>query len=119
MVALTSNLVMFTLYNTIQHEMPVDSSIKLIDTWILHGLLMPMIVFLILAINELLNSKAREYEKQAAESSLNWVSGDIQIDVPIFEKSKSFLRFCRILVPVSSVVFVIIFFTVAFLAPMT
>ena len=37
MVALTSNLVMYTLYNAILEKMPEDSSLKLIDIWLLHG----------------------------------------------------------------------------------
>ena len=45
MVALTSNLVMYTLYNTIQEQLPPDSNLKLIDAWVLHGLTMPMVVF--------------------------------------------------------------------------
>ena len=53
-VALTSNLVMYTLYNGIQEKLPEVSSLKLIDIWLLHGLLMPMVVFVILATNELI-----------------------------------------------------------------
>ena len=37
--------------------MPADSSLKLIDLWLLHGILMPMVVFTILAINEIIESK--------------------------------------------------------------
>ena len=57
MVSLTSNLVMYTLYSAIQEKLPEDSSYKLIDYWLLHGLVMPMVVFIVLAINELANSR--------------------------------------------------------------
>ena len=53
MVNLTSSLVMYTLYNAIQEDLPADSSLKLIDLWLLHGILMPMVVFTILAISEI------------------------------------------------------------------
>ena len=59
LVALTSNLVMYTLYNAILEKMPEDSSLKVIDIWLLHGLLMPMIVFIVLAANELMMSKIK------------------------------------------------------------
>ena len=57
MVSLTSNLVMYTLYNAIQADLPEDSTLKLIDIWLLHGLVMPMVVFIVLAVNELVASK--------------------------------------------------------------
>ena len=63
MVALTSNLVMYTLYSSIQAELPKDSSLKLVDVWLLHGLLMPMVVFVILAMNELINSRTTEVSR--------------------------------------------------------
>ena len=50
-VALTANLVMYTLYQNIQVKLPEDSKLKLIDIWLLHGLLMPMVVFVMLVIN--------------------------------------------------------------------
>ena len=57
MVSLTSNLVMYTLYSSIQEKLPEDSSFKFIDVWLMHGLLMPMVVFLVLVVDELLNSR--------------------------------------------------------------
>ena len=57
MVSLTSNLVMFTLYSSIQEKLPEDSSFKLIDVWLMHGLLMPMVVFVVLVADELLNPR--------------------------------------------------------------
>ena len=58
MVALTSNLVMYTLYSGIQEKLPDNSSLKLIDIWLLHGLLMPMVVFITLAANELMKTRS-------------------------------------------------------------
>ena len=37
MVALTCNLVMYTLYVSVSDGLPVDSQLKLIDVWLLHG----------------------------------------------------------------------------------
>ena len=44
MVALTSNLVMYTLYNGVQNDLPKDPQLKIIDVWFVHSLLMPMVV---------------------------------------------------------------------------
>lgn len=38
MVALTCNLVMYTLYVSVSQGLPVDSTIKLIDIWLMHGI---------------------------------------------------------------------------------
>ena len=59
-VALTANLVMYTLYQNIQEKLPEDSKLKLIDIWLLHGLLMPMVVFVMLVINEIVQQKSME-----------------------------------------------------------
>ena len=47
MVALTSMLVMYTLYESSSNSLPKTSYLKMIDVWLLPGLLLPFIVFLI------------------------------------------------------------------------
>ena len=47
MVALTSMLVMYTLYDSSSSSLPKTSYLKMIDVWLLPGLLLPFIVFLI------------------------------------------------------------------------
>ena len=43
----------YTLYGSIASALPIDSKIKLIDIWLLHGLLMPFLVFLVLIFSKL------------------------------------------------------------------
>ena len=47
MVALTSMLVMYTLYQASSAALPQTSYLKMIDVWLLPGLLLPFVVFLI------------------------------------------------------------------------
>ena len=55
MVALTSMLVMYTLYQSISASLPQTAYMKMIDYWLLNGLFIPFFVFLILAINNILS----------------------------------------------------------------
>ena len=120
MVALTSNLVMYTLYNTIQEQLPPDSNLKLIDAWVLHGLTMPMVVFTILAINELMKSQRHVSEKKdGVTKSSTWPIQGAPTDSPQTwvakqeeSKSISVMKVCKILVPTISVLFMAIFFGV-------
>ena len=47
MVALTSMLVMYTLYQASSAALPQTSYLKMIDVWLLPGLILPFVVFLI------------------------------------------------------------------------
>ena len=112
MVALTSNLVMYTLYSSVQAELPKDSSLKLVDVWLLHGLLMPMIVFVTLAINELINSRSTEISKniKIADHTVV-VSGQKNFDnTPAINKIKTCMHTCKSIIPIVSVVFIVTFF---------
>ena len=48
MVALTSKLVMYTLYQSVEASLPQTAYLKLIDVWLLMGLLLPFVIMLIL-----------------------------------------------------------------------
>ena len=109
MVSLTCNLVMYTLYNAIQEQLPADSSLKLIDVWLLHGLIMPMVVFTLLAMNELMKSKLTRQvssKTKSANKTASWMAND---------ESKScmyFMKVCKVVVPTTSIVFMSSFFAV-------
>ena len=116
MVALTSNLVMYTLYSSIQAQLPEDSSLKLIDVWLLHGLLMPMIVFVTLAANELIikpNADPRSINTKSANSAVKITR---QIDEDTHERNK--MKICmdvwKALIPIFSTLFIITYFIICF-----
>ncbi len=52
MVALTSKLVMYTLYQSVGTTLPQTSYLKMIDIWLQMGLIMPFFVILILMIRD-------------------------------------------------------------------
>ena len=119
MVALTSNLVMYTLYSAILEKMPEDSSLKLIDVWLLHGLLMPMIVFVVLATSELLKSKSQDNPTMAISTKVansavkvaakNGVSKNEDL---LQNKIITILRLCKASIPTVSAIFTLTFFMI-------
>ena len=115
MVALTSNLVMYTLYNAVLEKMPEDSSLKLIDIWLLHGLLMPMIVFIVLAANELLMSKTKTGRnimsgtKVANSTVLTPASKEMSSSLT---RMQTCMTICKALIPITSVLFMTTFFVI-------
>ena len=115
MVALTSNLVMYTLYSSIQAQLPEDSSLKLIDVWLLHGLLMPMIVFVTLAANELMkpNADPRSVSPKLANSAVK-ITRQIKQDIQERNKMKICMDVWKALVPIFSTLFIITYFIICF-----
>ena len=115
-------IVMFTIYNTIQGELPKDPHLKLIDAWFLHCLIMPMVVFILLVTNEVIVHDTTEL----AECKVTTIkvkgtrrrSGSLVSDPGINKKEKDslFIRVCQIVVPAISSIFTLAFFTVGFSA---
>merc|ERR1739848_487113 len=55
MVSLTCMLVMYTLFQSISTNMPTTVSLKLLDYWLIFGMIMPFIVFSVLITWELMD----------------------------------------------------------------
>ena len=108
---------MYSLYNSIQEKLPEDSSLKLIDVWLLHGLLMPMIVFVTLAANELIkpNADPRSVSPKLANSAVKITR---QIDQDIHERNRNKMKICvdvwKALIPIFSTLFIIAYFIICF-----
>ena len=118
-VALTANLVMYTLYKNIEEKLPEDSRLKLIDIWLLHGLLMPMIVFIILVTSELIRSEDKDSDSFTNGSKVAGSHVKISPHIENMENNKQQknLAFyaCRLIIPLVSVTFIITFFVVIYL----
>ena len=117
MVALTSNLVMYTLYNAIVDELPADSTLKLIDVWLLHGLVMPMVVFIVLAVNEIVVSK--NIKRFSIGSGTKVADSSVSFSTTIQKKEdfhgskiQKCMFMCKVLIPTTSVLFILTFFTI-------
>ena len=113
-VALTASLVLYTMYTNIQEELPDDSRLKLIDIWLLHGFLMPMVVFIVLASNEFLdfdNKTSWDSKIKVANSAVK--DKDVVDDKDSkWNKRKTCVLLCKFAVPITSIVFIISFFIV-------
>ena len=59
MIALTSMLVLYTLYQSISQHLPHTSYMKMIDIWLFGGLIFPFIIITILVIMDLLVSNEK------------------------------------------------------------
>ena len=109
------------LYHTIQEELPRDSSFKLIDLWLLHGLVMPMIVFVTLAANELMKTKTTEDTKLKKITKVgNHGSATTYIKKGGTMKTSQYSRstcmlICKTIIPTSSLIFIIGFFFVCWI----
>ena len=49
-VTVTTMLVMYTLYQAVSHKLPPTSYIKMIDIWLIFGLILPFSVFFLLVL---------------------------------------------------------------------
>jgi hypothetical protein len=72
MVALTSMLVMYTLYQSIAANLPQTAYLKMIDIWLIGGLMIPFIIFnILIAIDMLiLSEKAKMLEVSISSTYL-------------------------------------------------
>ena len=117
-VALTTNLVMYTMYRTIQEKLPENSALKLIDIWLLHGLLMPMVVFIFLATKELTNTttSSKEVPKsnfiKVTDSSLISLGNKTTTEDGEIANKSNVLLVCQAIVPVLTMIFILTFFIV-------
>ncbi len=125
MVALTAMLVMYTLYQSVSNALPATSYIKLIDIWLLAGLILPFIVFLVLIIVDMSQTKA---SNQGFLPTSIRVTPDVEIKMrgegngnqsfkssqKKIEKltSRNFLKVSRIIILSVTFIFFIVFFTI-------
>ena len=70
MVSLTSMLVMYTLYQSIAASLPQTAYLKMIDIWLLFGLMTPFVVFLFEVFFQLLKQRLESGSQHA--NLLRW-----------------------------------------------
>ena len=97
MVALTAMLVMQTLFQSISSSMPTTAYLKLLDYWLIFGLIMPFFVFVVLVFWELMAIKIP----------------DVDATIGIYERRMEKLivpmNCCKYFLPILTVVYVIIY----------
>ena len=93
-VVLSCMLVMYTLFQSISADMPSTAYLKLLDYWLIFGILLPFFVFIVEVINELIN-----------ENSENNVSPQMY---PKLTKPKNYcIKIGRIVLPLITLVYMI------------
>ena len=118
---------MYTLYGSVSASLPVTGNIKLIDFWLMHGLFNPFFVFVVLVTAKLLSQ-----QKPQASSKENWdkttadrgklrnlwvVEEEAANDQKDGDIGSRFHRKCKVLIPVITGGFVLVFFFIAFTGP--
>ncbi len=97
MVSLTSMLVMYTLYQSVSNSLPATSYLKMIDIWLLVGLLLPFVVFMFLIVVD-------NKQQQEVMSVVRTTSGLNK------DESRRILKLAQILVPSATFIFCFVFF---------
>ena len=67
MVALTAMLVMYTLFQSVAFTLPTTAYLKLLDYWLIVGLIMPFFVFSALIINEVIMQRKTQDQLRSPE----------------------------------------------------
>ena len=62
-VTLTTMLVMYTLYQAVSNKLPPTSYIKMIDVWLIFGLILPFCVFFLLVLIDHLRDRCERKTK--------------------------------------------------------
>ena len=113
---------MYTLYSSVSSTLPVNGCIKMIDIWLIHGLLNPFMVFMVLVLSKLLSCKSDNKINQdnklengtKGKKNGKWTSEKFEQQPHIGVK---FQNACKLIMPVVTASFVMTFFVVAFNNP--
>ena len=70
MVHLTTMLVMFTLYQSVSDSMPKTAYLKLIDIWLLYGIIVPFVTFVVETILILLAANDDQHDNDVKPNPL-------------------------------------------------
>lgn len=83
MVALTSMLVMYTLFQSISTDMPSTAYLKLLDYWLIFGLIMPFVIFTSEVAMELGRKNKVKHMYGKAKKGTNKIKAFVQVGLPI------------------------------------
>ena len=118
MVALTGMLCMYTLFQSVSSSLPQTSYLKMIDIWILSGLTIPCIIFVLLILidtgnvddifTKQSNNKVREIGSMTGPVSK-------MARIKHFTKPAMIETYAKVVVPVLTLVCAIVYWTVAML----
>ena len=100
MVALTAMLVMYTLFQSIAVSLPTTAYLKLLDYWLIFGLIMPFFVFTAEVINELIIERNSRVKVHSGRN--------------MYGKSDTkFIGWARLILPLITIAFMLMYFIIA------
>ena len=119
-MAITSMLVMYTLNQSVSSKLPATAYMKLIDVWLLFGLLLPFVIIILLILMEHLppthNSQVAPAAavKISSAASVKKGSPEQKTENGFFLSKNSVTKFARYTLPVFEIVFVSLYAAIAF-----
>ena len=118
-MAITSMLVMYTLNQSVSSKLPATAYMKLIDVWLLFGLLLPFVIILLLILIEHLpaaqNPVAPVKITSAATVKKVLVEGNPEQKTAkgFFLRKNDVTKFARYILPLFEIVFVSLYAAIA------
>ena len=117
-MAITSMLVMYTLNQSVSSKLPATAYMKLIDVWLLFGLLLPFVIIILLILMEHLppdNSIAPVKITSAASVKKVLVEGNPEQKTGnhFFLSKNNVVNFARYILPVFEIIFVTLYAVMA------
>ena len=118
-MAITSMLVMYTLNQSVSSKLPATAYMKLIDVWLLFGLLLPFVIILLLILIEHLpaaqNPVAPVKITSAATVKKVLVEGNPEQKTAkgFFLRKNDVTKFTRYILPLFEIVFVSLYAAIA------
>jgi hypothetical protein len=107
MVALTTMLVMYTLYQGVANALPQTAYLKMIDIWLLAGLILPFFVVMVLIAVDTFDNQCIDTNKIQPNSKMTKKS---QRNILLL-----IIKFTKLLIPLGSLIFAIAYWSIALL----
>ena len=117
-MAITSMLVMYTLNQSVSSKLPATAYMKLIDVWLLFGLLLPFVIIILLILIEHLpaaHSYLAPLKITSATTTVKKVEGGPEQNTArgFFLRKNNVTKFARYTLPLFEIVFVCLYAAIA------
>ncbi len=110
MIALTTMLVMYTLYQSVSASLPQTSYLKLIDLWLVFGLLIPFVVFVASVMLRLLNKpNIIDNDPRLTVKSMSKVKDELEEEIRCKNKKQRCRRAVQIVIPGCTITFMVMY----------
>ena len=98
-VSITTMLVMYTLNNSVASKLPITSTIKFIDIWIIYGLFLHFLIIILLVM----------IEDLPEENNVVFVENSKNAEIQSFRAKDATKLFAQKVLPIFEIIFVIFY----------